>query len=139
MNLSLVVFQEFQALALTVVCLVGNLLFHVGLAFKATRCQGQAAEGSENLLNLGTKVRQHLLQKTTEFGARFGSKSGANFGPRIGVHFWPPYLKVNKGANFRPKKGATFWVVLGVHFWPPRIDNFLFRMSPKMPDLRLKT
>ena len=62
MNLSSVVFEEFQALALMVVCLVGTLWFNVRLALKATWCQGQAAEGSENLLNSGTIVRQYLTK-----------------------------------------------------------------------------
>ena len=92
MDLSSVILEEFQALALTVVCLVGTVWFNVRLALKATWCQGQAAEGSEKFLNSGTQVRQYLTKKYRIRGQIQVQKWG-QFWSQNGVRFWPPLFK----------------------------------------------
>ena len=124
MNLSSVVFEEFQALALTVVCLVGTLWFNVRLALKATWCQGQAAEGSENLLNSGTKVRQYLTKKLQNSGPDLGPKVGPVLVPEWGPFLAPPILKLIRGPVLSQKRGPLFGWFVGSISGPPELTLF---------------
>ena len=90
MNLSSVVFQEFQALALTVVCLVGTLLFDVRLALKAIWCQGQAAEGLRTFAKLGHKSSPAFDKQLQNSGPDLGPKVGPVLVPEWGPFLAPP-------------------------------------------------